>query len=147
MYTKILVPTDGSKLSDRAVKHAGKLASLAGARVQLLYVHEPYDESLAAELSPAVYTGRRKMEATLRARAKALLDKAARLVTDRGAVAGTTFVISPSPYEEILKTAKKEKCDLVVMASHGRRGLAGVILGSVAQKVLTHSRCPVLIVK
>jgi nucleotide-binding universal stress UspA family protein len=149
MYTHILVPTDGSRLAMKAVKDAASLAKACKAKVTALYVIEPYmpnygDESLVPSgltRDQAFY--RKISEATARkALAKAVKAFAAKKVSCK-----TQFAIDPRPWNGILEAARKGKCDLVVMASHGRGGIASVILGSEAHKVLAHSKVPVLVVR
>lgn len=147
MYSRILVPIDGSKLSDKAVREAAQLAKLTGAALLLLHVRAVYDASISAESAPLGSIGKRKIEQDVRAAGQLVLDAAAKIAAGRGIEAKTLMVISPSPYEAIVKSAKKEKIDLIVMASHGRRGLAAVLIGSETQKVLTHTSVPVLVVR
>ena len=147
MYKHILVPTDGSALSDKAVEAAIKLAKLAGARITAFHAIEPYplqgayaaEASGVAELQPEVFAERSEEYA------KRVLDA----VTSAAAVAkvecATSYATSRSISQAIVEKAIKENCDLVVMASHGRRGLEGFLLGSETQKVLTHSSIPVLV--
>jgi nucleotide-binding universal stress UspA family protein len=145
MYKHILVPTDGSKLSDRAVKEAVALASTLNAKVTLLHVAPVqiwpiYAESavVMAEYSPGDFQAETKRQAA------ALLAKAAKRA---GTGVATLSVLSDLPYDAIIKAAAKAKCDLIVMASHGRRGVSGFLIGSETQKVLTHSKVPVLVVR
>lgn len=147
MYSRILVPTDGSRLSDKAVREASKLARLAGAAVLLLHVRESFSASPAAENAPISSLQKRKIESDVRAAGQAVLDAATKIASGCGIEASTRLVMSSSPFEEILKIAKKESCDLIVMASHGRRGIASLLMGSETQKVLTHTRRPVLVVR
>lgn len=146
MTKHILVPTDGSKLSLKAIGHAAALAKATGARLTGLYVMAPFSPSMYGEA--AVYvpemTRKRYEELAQREADKALeaLAKAARAagVALKG-ITTTNF----SPWDGIVRTAKAKKCDLIVMASHGRKGLAGLVLGSETTKVLTHSKVPVLV--
>jgi nucleotide-binding universal stress UspA family protein len=144
MYKHILVPTDGSPLSLKAARAAGKLAAQLGAKVTSIYVIEPYMPPMSSEgvMYNAAYTLK-------------TYDKGMRKVADKAnakiasAVNGVPCAsIAPTnarPWEAIVEAAKSRKCDLIVMASHGRRGLAGLLLGSETQKVLTHSKVPVLV--
>jgi nucleotide-binding universal stress UspA family protein len=146
MYKHILVPTDGSKLSLAAAKTAAALAKKVGAKVTSVYVMAPYMppiESDVAAFYPA-YSAKgyerevRKSADRALARVKAVADNA-NVKCEGVAVTG------PNPWADIISTAKKKKCDLIVMASHGRRGLEALLLGSETQKVLTHSKVPVLV--
>jgi nucleotide-binding universal stress UspA family protein len=147
MYKRILVPTDGSKLSDKAIKEAAKLANLSGADLLLLHVRPPYDRPLYTEGSSLAFPSRSKQKAKAEKEEHDILHAAAKISDAIGATTETTYVTSTSPFEAIVKTAKKEKCDLIVMSSHGRRGLAGLLIGSETQKVLTHTTVPVLVVR
>ena len=146
MFRHILVSTDGSKLSQKAVKLAARLAKATGASVTGVYVIAPYVAPAYGE--GAIYTygvsPARYREITGREAKKAL---AAVEVDAR--IAGVEYraasLIANNPWEGIIRTARAKKCDLIVMASHGRRGLAGLLLGSETTKVLTHSKIPVLI--
>ena len=146
MYKHILVPTDGSTLSDKAVKAATDLAREMNAKVTALHVIPEYTPPLAEEAAIAytVYSPQKYKQET-EARAQKMLDKAKAAMEARQVSCETEFVTNDQPWNAIVKAAKAKKCDLIVMASHGRRGLAGVILGSETTKVLTHSKTPVLV--
>ena len=149
MYTSILVPVDGSEFSEKAVKEAARLAQALGSKLLLFYAAPHYHLlPLTEGLSP----GNRPEEKAMARKemedwAKSLLAEAARKANLADGKVEQHFVMSDSPYEAILLIAKKFKCDLIVMASHGRRGVSGVLLGSETQKVLTHSKVPVLVVR
>jgi nucleotide-binding universal stress UspA family protein len=148
MFKRILVPTDGSKLALKGVKAAAKLARPLGARLTGVYVVAPYLPPMYGEaalyvpsLSPREY----KKNAELAAK------KALAAIQAEARRAGATFagkiIYDALPWEGILRAARAAKCDGIVMASHGRGGLGGLILGSETQRVLAHSRIPVLIVR
>ena len=147
MYKHILVPTDGSPLSAKAVKAATELARTMNARVTALNVMPRFAPPLAEEAAVAytsVYTEAEFRKSTEKAAEKVLAK--ARDAVEAGKVpCETVAVAGATPWETIIDTAKGKKCDLIVMASHGRRGLAGVLLGSETSKVLTHSKTPVLV--
>ncbi len=147
MYNRILVPTDGSQLAERAVKEAAMLARSTGATLTLFYAapayRAPVSYSEGAVLQHFVTPARYRRSA--RTHAKRLLDAASRKAG--GTVAKTACEFSDQPYEGIIAAARKYRCDLIVMASHGWRGLKGLLLGSETHKVLTHSRIPVLVVR
>ena len=147
MYKRILVSTDGSKLSDKAIKEAAKIAKLAEGELLIMHVRPPYDRPLYTEGSSIAYSSKKKDKDRVEKEEHDILHAAARISDGMGVTTETTYVTSPSPYEAICKTAKKEKCDLIVMASHGRRGIAGLLIGSETQKVLTHTTVPVLVVR
>ena len=146
MFRHILVPTDGSPLSTKAAKTAAKLAKQSGARITAIFAIEPYAPPLGSEsiaLSSA-FTAE-DYEKGMRE----VADKALAKVRAAAAAEQVRFeaisVIQARPWEAIIAAAKRKKCDLIVMASHGRRGLAGLLLGSETNKVLTHSKIPVLV--
>jgi len=147
MYSKILVPTDGSQLSDRALREAGQLARSLGATVTLFYAAPAYRmpmPTFEGAMVENVITPQRYRR-TMRAHSRRLLDAAARKTG--GTVTRRVCEFSDQPYDAIITAAKKNRCDLIVMASHGWRGLKGLVLGSETHKVLTHSRVPVLVVR
>jgi nucleotide-binding universal stress UspA family protein len=142
MFKKILLPTDGSELSVKAVQGALKMAKELGAAVVGLTVVEPYSYSTLSEYRPET------LEAFEARNAQAAEERLAPIVQaakDAGVPCETVTVKSFSPYEAIIDTANKFGCDVIFMASHGRRGLSAVLLGSETQKVLTHSAIPVLV--
>ena len=147
MYKDLLIATDGSKLSDKALAHAIGLAQAVGARLTAFYSAPDYP--MPAFADGVVYEPvSRKEYAKLAAEdARKILDAAAAKATAAGVECKITFSIGPAPWEGILAAAKKHKCDAIVMASHGRRGLSAVLLGSETQKVLTHSKLPVIVVR
>lgn len=143
MYKKILIPTDGSELAGKAVKHGAQLAKHLGAKVTVLTVTTPYHiftlETKMVEDTPAEYAQEVKEHASK------LLASAADTAKAAGVDCNTVQVEHEQVYEAIIDTAKSEGCDLIVMASHGRRGVSALILGSVTVKVLTHSGIPMLV--
>ena len=144
MFKRILVPTDGSEISAKAVQTAAALARQSGASMTALSVKEPFPYSAISEMQPVppqeFYDAQERIAAE---RVKQAVDAAqAAGVTCQG------FTVEAlHPWEAILDHAKSQGCDLIVMASHGRRGLTALLLGSETQKVLTHSPIPVLVVK
>ena len=147
MYKRILVPTDGSKLSAKAVTHAIGLARTMGAR--LIAFHASPDQRLA------VYGDGFVVGTVPAADYKAAAAKAAnkifeRVVREAGKASvecSTSHAIALEPWKAILDEAKKSKADAIVMASHGRRGVSALLVGSETQKVLTHSKLPVTVVR
>ncbi len=146
MYKHILVATDGSKLAARGVKSGIKLAKSLGARVTGVYVIPPYVPPMYGEA--AVYvpevTPRRYKEFSEKQAKKALS-----LVEIEAETAGVNctiaYPVNDRVWQGIVRTAQSKKCDLIVIASHGRGGLAGLVLGSETTKVLAHSKIPVLV--
>ena len=145
MYKHILVPTDGSKLSLKAAKEAVSLARALGARLTALHVIAPYTPPIAAEGAAYMVYSPKEYEKGMREAAQKALDKVAALARAADLRCDTVTSVSDAPWEAIIKAARSKKCDLVLMASHGRRGLAGLLLGSETTKVLTHSKVPVLV--
>jgi len=145
-YTNILVPTDGSALSLKAAKQAASLAKDLKAKVTAVYVVQPWMPPAADE--SAVVASFAYAEAAYRKRAEANADKALERVASAagtGVKCEKVRVNALQPWEGIVKTAKDRKCDLIVMASHGRSALGGLVLGSETTKVLSHSKTPVLV--
>jgi nucleotide-binding universal stress UspA family protein len=145
MYKHILIPTDGSRLSHRTVVAGVELARALGARVTGLFAAPAATPLVYRDLLPVGY-GTPEQNAVLIERAAlrylAVIERAAKAA---GVPCETVSVIDDFPADAILSLAKRRKCDLIFMASHGRRGLSGVLLGSETQKVLTHARIPVLV--
>ena len=147
MYKNLLVATDGSKLSSKAVVHAIGVAKAVGAKLTAFYAAPDYP--MPAYADGVVYEPVSRKEYTKLAEQDA--DKILKDVAAKASAAGvtcvTTYSIAASPWEAILDAAKKNKCDGIVMASHGRRGVTALLLGSETQKVLTHSKVPVIVVR
>ena len=143
MFKHILIPTDGSALSMKAVKSGMALAKEAGAKVTVLKV---------IELSSVLGTDSKRVAATRQAYERQVRDLAERELHDadvsarkQGVACTTMLQKHAQPYRAIIDTATKRRCDLIAMASHGRKGVSALILGSETNKVLTHSRIPVLV--
>ena len=146
MFKNILIPTDGSELSQRAVRKAIDLARLHEARLVGVHVIPDYHLLIAYEGAFDPVTEER-IEEEAKTRAEGYLAFVRRSADDAGIPCETVCETSDHPYDAILKTADAQDCDLIVMTSHGRKGLAAVLLGSETRKVLTHARIPVLIVR
>lgn len=144
MFTRILVPTDGSELTAKAVAAAINLAKSLGASIYTLSVKEPFPYSAISEMQPVppqdFYDAQERIAAQ---RVKSV----AELAGAAGVKCQAHTVEALHPWEAILDHAKTQNCDVIVMASHGRRGLSALLLGSETQKVLTHSTIPVLVIK
>jgi len=144
MYQRILVPTDGSDLSKKAVQTAVALARLAGAQLYAISVKEPFPYSALSEMQPVppqeFYDAQERLA---NSRVQAVMDAA----QAAGLQCKGHTVEALHPWEAILDHARAQAADLIVMASHGRRGLNALLLGSETQKVLTHSALPVLVVR
>lgn len=144
MFKKILVPTDGSALALRAATTAADLAKAHGAQVIGVYVIDPFPYIGIGEASAA---GLQAYLAESRNVAGQALDALGKVCAGAGVPFAGDTIERNVVYEGVIETAQAEGCDLIVMASHGRQGVKALVLGSVAQKVLTHTRLPVLIVK
>jgi len=143
MFKHILVPTDGSELSVKAVTYGLQLAKMTGAKVTAVTVTTPWQSIALGETALAIDPDEYER------RSKEYAEKTLAVVANEAKAAGVAFTgtiaTSPQPWEAIIEAAQKAGCDLIVMASHGRRGLTGFLLGSETQKVLTHSKIPVLV--
>ena len=147
-YRHLLACTDGSPRSRKAVAPAARLASLCRARLTVLFVMPPYvlpAYGEATQYLPGVTPHLYKQRAD--ALAKKVLAPAARIAHQAGVDSETLAVNADEPWSGVLHAARRRKCDLIVMASHGRRGIAKALLGSETQKVLTHTRIAVLVVR
>ena len=142
MYKCILVPTDGSPLSIEAVKGAARFAKPLGAKVVLMTVIEPYSYTSLSEYRPESIDD---YDERMREVAAERLSEARKIFEDEGIPVETLAVKSFSPAEAIMEASTQHNCDCVFMASHGRKGLAAVLLGSETQKVLTHCKLPVMV--
>jgi nucleotide-binding universal stress UspA family protein len=143
MFQHLLLPVDGSPLSESAFRQGIAFARDAGARVTALRViPEFHTYTYQVEMLGSART--LYMREATRA-IEDYLDTMAGEATAAEVACDTVSVIHDHPYEAIIDTAMNKGCDLIVMASHGRRGLQGVLIGSETQKVLTHSRIPVLV--
>ena len=147
MYRNILVPTDGSRLSDKAIREALVLAKAGGAKLILFHVVQPYQAPVYVEGISLPNLPRQKAAKALAGKARRVLAAAGKKVESAGVPASTEWAISVSPHEAIVAIARKRKCDLIVMASHGRSGLSRLLLGSETQAVLSHVNVPVLVVR
>ena len=147
MFRNILVPTDGSKLSQKATQEAILLAKLSGAKLIALHVYPKFLGSPYGTFGPAEDILAEAHENQHQAEAEKLFTGIKKQASAAGVALDTALVQSNDVYTQIIATAKKKKCDLICMASHGRRGLAGFVLGSETHKVLTHSAIPVLVLR
>ncbi|MGJ4910919.1 universal stress protein [Bradyrhizobium sp. HKCCYLRH2060] len=145
MHKHILIPTDGSTLSQAAVEYGIALAKSASAKVTILTVSTPF-HTFAVE--PAMVTDTPAQYAKqVAALATKYLDAAKEVALAAGVGCEAVHVEHDHPYLAIVDMAKARSCDLIVMASHGRRGITAIMLGSETNKVLTHSNVPVLVVR
>ncbi|MGH6768906.1 MAG: universal stress protein [Xanthobacteraceae bacterium] len=145
MYKRILLPTDGTEFCERAIRHGIDLAKTVGAEVVGVTVTQPLHSALPNSLIPKELAGIIHSESVKLADEKlAVVEKLAQAA---GVRVENVRQSNDAPWEAIVKTASDKRCDLIVMASHGRRGVSALVLGSETQRVLTHSRIPVLVVR
>jgi nucleotide-binding universal stress UspA family protein len=145
MYQHILLPTDGSEVAQRGIAAGLELAKAIGARVTFVVASEPLPAvvgGMAFAIDLSQYAGSQDESA------KALLKTAKAAADQAGVVTAELVHASESqPAAAILETSKSRHCDLIVMASHGRRGMGRLLLGSQTAEVVTHSQIPVLVIK
>lgn len=149
MYTRIVVGVDGSELANKALRHALTLAKDFGARLFVVTATDPSTLIAPGAEMMAVNTGAiiAELEEAKALTAKATLDEAAMLAADSGVTIEQIHVPFTIAADAIISTAKEQGADLIVMGSHGRRGLGRLLLGSQASEVLSRSTIPVLVVK
>jgi nucleotide-binding universal stress UspA family protein len=140
-YRHILVATDGSALSVPAIRVATSMAKALGAKLTGLTVVAPY----FPQASGKAYASMRGFRRAVQKQARQALASFSAEARSQGVAATASSVLGGEPWRVILRAARAKKCDLIVMASHGRRGLAGLVLGSETTKVLTHSKIPILV--
>lgn len=149
MFKHILLPMDGSSLSERTAQQAIKTAKALGAKITAVHVTGGYNIMLANEYlgTPDIPDVRQRFEQEMGAYAMQILSPVKKAALEAEVECDTVVATGDSTYEMILKQAAQSGCDLIMMASHGKKGLNGVLLGSETQKVLTHSKIPVLVCK
>jgi nucleotide-binding universal stress UspA family protein len=147
MFQNILVPTDGSDFSIKAVATAARLAHSLQAKLLVLHVRSPIESPHHVEGGALTHLGRKIVMQEIEDEERKLLDAALEIAAAEGTVAETAFVAGYSNYDAIVRIAREQHCDLIVMASHGRSGLSSFLIGSETQKVLTHTTIPVLVVR
>ncbi len=145
MFKHILVPTDGSTLSTDTAKRAVHFARETGARITFFYAKPEYPVAFYGEGALIDPTTPEKFAELADQQASEILSACERLAKEAGVSSASLAVTSDAPWEAIIEGATTAGCDLIFMASHGRRGLSGLLLGSETQKVLTHSKIPVLV--
>lgn len=144
MFKRILVPTDGSDITAKAVDTSIALAKSLGAAICTISVKEPFPYSAISEMQP---TPPQEFFDAQERIADARIQNVVAMCSTAGVPCQAHTVEALHPWEAIIDHAKQMECDLLVMASHGRRGVAALLLGSETQKVLTHSKIPVLVVR
>lgn len=147
MFSHILVPHDGSQLSEAALMHAVKLAKALSARISVLHVITDFAGDPGDIVMQMTPSAREAFQQRAIGEAEAILSRAKRLGSAQNVVIDGSYLPSSDPFKAIIDAVESSNCDLVVMASHGRRGWSAVLIGSETQKVLTHCRTPVLVVR
>lgn len=145
MFKHILVPTDGSQLSTDATAKAIGFAKEAGAKITFFFAKPDYPVAFYGEGALIDPTTPEKFAEMAERQALDILAQCEALAQAAGVACASLATVSDVPYEAIIDAAKSAGCDLIFMASHGRRGITGLLLGSETQKVLTHSTIPVLV--
>jgi len=144
MYTNMLIATDGSELAGNAVQHGIALAMRIVAKVTVLTVSAPF-HVFTTDLEMVLEDTAAQYQAGMQQRAEKILGAVAHLAQAAGVACETVHVEHEHPYQAIIDTAASRGCDVIVMASHGRRGISAIVLGSETVKVLTHSKIPILV--
>jgi nucleotide-binding universal stress UspA family protein len=149
MYRHILIPTDGSEVAEHAVTNGLALAKSVGAKVTVIIVEDPFESLISIPETRA--SQRRALEDVAKHKEQieqhvaSVLSRAAEAAKEAGVPCDTMHVENTRPYQAIIAAAADRGCDLIVMGSHGRGGLSAIVLGSVTNKVLTHTKTPVLV--
>ena len=146
MFKKILVPIDGGEPSNAVIRAACAFAKESGARLVFYYAKPGYCPAyVSGEMVMGDFGIDQAFTSAMDKQAKALLAKAAETASEAGVACETLSTECDAPYEGIIAAAEDQACDLIFMASHGRRGVSALLLGSETQRVLTHGKIPVLI--
>lgn len=145
MFKHILVPTDGSALSLRAAENAIRFAKVHGARITAFYAAPEYHPNISGDYMPSNFVPLAEFKKQVQKAADKYLGQIKELAAVGKIPCAGSYVSNDSPYQAIIKAAKANKCDLIFMASHGRSGITGLLIGSETHKVLTHCKLPVLV--
>lgn len=145
MFRHVLVPTDGSELSQEAAKKAVSFAKEAGAQITAVYAKPEYPVTYYGEGTLIDPTTPEKFTELAELQAEQNLSFIEKLCLESSVKFQKLSLTNDIPYEAIIEAAAQSGCDLIFMASHGRRGFSGLLLGSETNKVLTHSKIPVLV--
>jgi len=145
MFRNILIPTDGSALSRKAIRQAVQFAKEQKARITGLHVVPPYAPDVREDFSPSHFVTPLQYAVKVKALARKHLKAIESAAAAAGVPCATYHAQSSHPHDEIVRTAQRRRCDLIYMASHGRRGISRLLLGSETSKVLSHTRIPVIV--
>ena len=143
MFKHILLPTDGSELSEAAIQKGVQFAKSINAHLTGFHVILPFH--VFTVQTEMLEDTKEQYERQSKVQAEQFLGTIKKAAEKAGVRCDTEYVTSNHPYEMIIKAAEKRGCDLIMMASHGRRGVQGLLIGSETQKVLTHTKIPVLV--
>lgn len=143
MFTHILLPTDGSQLSEAAIHQGVQFAKGINAKVTGLHVMPKFH--VLTYRTEMLEDTQEQFAKDCRAHAVQYLSVIEKVAKEAGVTCDTAYATDGHPYEAIIEAAEKKGCDLIMMAFHGRRGVQGILIGSETQKVLTHSKIPVLV--
>ncbi len=147
MFRNILVPTDGSAPSRKAIQRAVRLAKEQKARITGFYVGPPWQLPVYGDYMPPEMLSEKAHLAAVKKTATRYLDAVKKAAAAAGVRSRCYYVVGNYPHQEIVKAARRNRCDLIVIASHGRRGISRLLLGSETSKVLAHSTIPVMVVR
>ena len=145
MFKNVLLPTDGSEFANAALVKGAQFAKSISANIIVAYVTPPWDVAAPAEVVIAFPA--HEVEANMRKAAEETLAAAKKLVEAEGLTCDTVHVPDKHPAEGVLEAAEKSGSDIIVLGSHGRRGLSKLLLGSTAQEIVTRAHIPVLIIR
>lgn len=145
MFRHILIPTDGSPVALKAARAGIRLAAQIGAKVTAYHAIEAWQPQLYGEGYGIDVETFQRFERAAREAGERQVEAVAKLAKAARVPCATLAAKAAAPYEGIVAAARKSKCDVIFMASHGRRGLSRLMMGSVTQKVLTHATVPVLV--
>jgi len=145
MFKNILVPTDGSAPSRKAIRRAVQLAREQKARITGFYVGPAWRLPVQAEFVPVEVLSPKEHDIAVKKAGNRILGAVKNAAAAARVRCRCSYEMSDHPYAEIVKAAKRNRCDLIVIASHGRRGISKLLLGSETSKVLAHSTVPVLV--
>jgi len=143
MYKRILIPTDGSELAEKALRDGISLSKAIGAEITVLTVTMPFH--IFTTDPKTIEDTRPQYHERMERHAARILEAAANTAKASGVVCDTVHIEHEHPYQAIIDTAASKGCDLIDMASHGRHGVSAMLIGSETLKVLTHSKVPVLV--
>lgn len=147
MFKNILVPTDGSPLSRKAAQQAARIAKSLDAKLTAFHVAPAYRYNVYADYIPPDFEPPKDYAARVKKIAERHLASITKIAEKEGVRCDAAYTTSDFPADAIIKAAKKYGCDAIAMATHGRSGLAKMLLGSETTKVLTHGKLPVLVLK